>query len=128
MTDAPRRRVLIVDDEKKIAETLAMIFSAQGYDGRATYSAEDALRLIGEWLPDLAVLDVNLGFGRMNGIDLGIQMKAAYPTCKLLLFSGNTSTGELLADAESKGHFFEIMAKPVHPQALLDAARQMLNK
>ena len=65
-------RVLIVDDERTIADTLVLIFSANGYETRASYSAEQALEIIADWLPDLAILDVVLP--KMNGVDLAILL------------------------------------------------------
>ena len=101
------KRVLFVDDERVIADTLAIIFSSQGYVTRAVYSAEQALELISYWLPDLAIIDVLLP--GMNGIDLAIQLKAEYPDCRLSLFSGQALTGDLLELARQNGHSFEIL-------------------
>jgi hypothetical protein len=41
------------------------------------------------------------------------------PACKILLFSGQAATADLLEKARAQGHQFEILAKPVHPQDLL---------
>jgi hypothetical protein len=57
----------------------------------------------------------------LNGIDLGVQFKAIYPTCRILLFSGQAATGELIEDAREKGHNFDLLAKPIHPGDLLAA-------
>jgi CheY-like chemotaxis protein len=80
--------------------------------------------LIAEWKPDLAILDVVLPV--MNGIDLANLLKAQYPTGRVLLFSGATRTTELMAEAAQKGCNFEILAKPVHPTVMLEAAIKML--
>jgi CheY-like chemotaxis protein len=111
------KRVLFVDDERVIADTLAIIFRNQGYVTRAVYSAEQALELMSDWLPDLAIIDVLLP--GMNGIDLAIQLKAEYPDCRLSLFSGQALTGDLLELARQNGHSFEILAKPVAPGEFL---------
>ena len=63
-----RHRVLIVDDEHTIADTLGLIFAGNGDETRAAYSAQQALEIIAEWPPDLAILDVVLP--KLNGIDL----------------------------------------------------------
>ena len=68
-----KKRVLIVDDERVIADSLAIIFANEGYDARAVYSAEQALQLFSEWVPNLAILDVRRP--GMNGIELAIQLK-----------------------------------------------------
>jgi len=116
-----KHRVLVVDDEPVIADTLALIFSRSGYQGRAAYSAEEALVLIPEWRPELAILDVYLP--KMNGIELAIWMKAEYPECRVSLFSGQPGAGDLLAAA---GHKFEILAKPMHPSEILGVASRLL--
>jgi CheY-like chemotaxis protein len=107
------KRVLFVDDERLIADTLAIIFSSQGYETRAVYSAEQAFELISDWLPNLAVIDVRLP--GMNGIDLAIRLRAEYPDCRVSLFSGQASTSDLLERARQNGHSFDIIAKPVPP-------------
>ncbi len=120
-----RRRILIVDDELAIADTLQMIFQMQRYDARVAYSAERAVELIAEWQPELAILDVILP--EMNGIDLAIVIKANYPMCHVILFSGHTNTSMLLEEAGKKGHNFEVLAKPVMPDLMLERASELLS-
>ncbi|HXS77992.1 MAG TPA: response regulator [Terracidiphilus sp.] len=118
------RRVLIVDDEMAIADTLALIFKTQHYEVRTAYSAERAIEILAEWQPDLSVLDVILP--EMNGIDLAIVIKANYSGCHVLLFSGHANTAMLLEEAGRKGYQFEVLAKPVHPNLMLERASALL--
>jgi len=118
------RRILIVDDEVAIADTLALIFRTQHYDVRVAYSAERAIEVIAEWRPDLAIIDVMLP--EMNGIDLAIVTKSNYRGCHVLLFSGHSNTAILLEEAVKKGHQFEVLAKPVHPSVMLERASELL--
>ncbi len=108
---------MIVDDERVIGDTLVLIFGASGYLGRAVYSAEQALEIIPEWRPELAIIDVCLP--KMNGIELAIWVKAEYPECRISLFSGQPATSELLASAAQS---FDILTKPVHPVEMLRIA------
>jgi CheY-like chemotaxis protein len=55
----------------------------------------------------------------LTGIDLAIQIKAQYPDCKILLFSRQATTQDLLEDARSQGHNFQLLQKPVHPSVML---------
>ena len=119
------RRILVLDDEEAIADTLALIFQSNGYDGRTAYSAEQALEMLEEWQPDLAVIDVVLP--GMNGIEFAIFLKASYPDVHFLLFSGQPGTGDLLEAAKKKGHIFEILAKPLHPTFMLATVANMLS-
>jgi DNA-binding NtrC family response regulator len=118
-------KVLIVDDEKAICSTLGAIFMRRGYEVRSANSAEQAVEVVAEWQPDLAILDV--GLPQMNGIDLAIALKASQPACRTLLFSGQPDTNDLLEKAAQEGHLFEILAKPIHPTLLLDAAENMIS-
>ena len=119
------RKVLIVDDEATIARTLGIIFKNRGFDARAVYSAEEALQLMQSWEPDIAIIDVCLP--GMNGIDLAILLMSTHPTCRLVLFSGQPRSAELSDQAAREGHIFEILAKPVHPDILLERAAQLLS-
>lgn len=111
------QRVLIVDDERVITDTLVLIFSTKGYEARAAYSAEEALEVLMDWSPDLAVLDVVLP--GISGIDLAVRLKAEFPECRLLIFSGHASTTDVLRAADAQGYEFNVVAKPIHPAELL---------
>jgi CheY-like chemotaxis protein len=124
MAPEEKPRVLIVDDEHVIADTLVTIFSAAGLDAVAVYSAEQALALMPKWHPHIAIVDVHLP--GMNGIDLAIRLKAEHPDCRVTLFSGYASTGDLLEKARLDGHSFEVLAKPVHPTELLSLIARKL--
>jgi DNA-binding response OmpR family regulator len=117
-------RILIVDDERLIAKTLTMIFSAKGYDARATASAEEALELLNTWSPEIALIDVKLP--EMNGIDLAIHMKAACPECRLLLISGSPDSADAIVVRRPASNDLELFPKPVHPEVLLERAAQLL--
>jgi CheY-like chemotaxis protein len=55
----------------------------------------------------------------ISGIDLAIQMRAQYPNCKILLFSGQAATSDLLEHARDQGYDFRLLQKPVHPSEFL---------
>lgn len=115
---------MILDDESSVAETLEMIFRGCGYEARTAFSAEQAIEVIAEWQPDLAIVDVMLP--RMNGIQFGTVLKSNYPACEILLVSGHPGTGELLEIARQQGHNFQILAKPLHPALILDIVAHLL--
>jgi DNA-binding NtrC family response regulator len=116
--DGYKPRILIVDDEHNIADTLALVFKIKGHESVATYSAESAVELIETFEPDIVLSDVVMG--KMTGVDLAIYLSKARPDCKVVLFSGQASTHDLLAEAGRKGHHFHLLAKPIHPEKLLE--------
>jgi CheY-like chemotaxis protein len=118
------RKILVVDDEAAVADSLQLIFSIRGYEARVAYSAEQAIEVLSEWEPHLALLDVMLP--QMNGIELAGILKGNYPSCRILLISGHPGTSDLLSDADAHGSSFEILAKPLHPKFILDIVSNLL--
>jgi CheY-like chemotaxis protein len=114
-------RVLVVDDERVIADTLAIILNQHGYDASAVYTGTSAVERARALRPDLIISDVIMP--DMNGIEAAIHIRDFLPSCKILLFSGQAATADLLESARAQGHEFEILAKPVHPQDLLAKLR-----
>jgi DNA-binding response OmpR family regulator len=114
-------RVLIADDERVIANTLAIILNQAGFEARAVYSGEDAISALEGFRPDMLISDVIMT-GK-TGIETAIATRAKMPQCKVLLFSGQAATADLLEKARLEGHEFEILAKPVHPTDLLAKLR-----
>jgi CheY-like chemotaxis protein len=110
-------RVFVVDDEPVIAATLATILRMNGFSARFFTDPVEALAAARLDAPDLLVSDVAMP--GLTGIDLAIQIKAQYPDCKILLFSGQATTQDLLEDARSQGHNFQLLQKPVHPSVML---------
>ncbi len=116
-----KSRVLVVDDERVIADTLAIILNQHGYDASAVYTGTAAVERARSVRPDLIISDVIMP--DMNGIEAAIHIRRFLPECKILLFSGQAATADLLENARARGHEFEILAKPVHPQDLLTKLR-----
>ena len=112
------RRVLILDDEQIIANTLALILNRSGFDARAVYSGEAAIEAARELSPDVLISDVIMQ--GMTGIEAAIRISEIVPHCHVILFSGQATTSDLLERAQASGHHFELLVKPVHPRALLD--------
>jgi DNA-binding response OmpR family regulator len=112
-------KVLVVDDEHVIADTLAIILNQNGFDALPIYTGEDAIARARNLRPNLLISDVIFKNEAITGIDVAIQVRQSVPGCKILLFSGQAATADLLETARAQGHEFEILAKPVHPQDLL---------
>jgi DNA-binding response OmpR family regulator len=116
-TDSHRPVVLVVDDESVIADTLAEILNRNGYAAMPAYDGETALESALLVPPELVISDVVLP--GMNGIDLAITVRRIFPECRIILFSGQASTSDLLTSAGSRGHHFSLLSKPIHPTDLL---------
>jgi DNA-binding response OmpR family regulator len=110
-------KVFVVDDERTIASTLATILRMQGFDARFWVNPAEALSAAIVEPPDLLISDVMMP--GMTGVELAIRLKKASPNCKILLFSGQAATADLLDKARTEGHDFTLLQKPIHPGDLL---------
>jgi DNA-binding NtrC family response regulator len=109
--------IFVVDDEKCIADTLAVILRHSGYEALAFYDAGSVLAKIESCCPELVISDVAMP--GMNGVDMAVLIRERHPSCKVLLFSGQAATLNILETAKQRGYDFELLAKPIHPTDLL---------
>jgi hypothetical protein len=63
----------------------------------------------------------------MSGIELAITIRRIFPDCRVLLFSGQAATTDLMASAKRSGHEFTLLNKPVHPTDLLRRVSESLD-
>jgi DNA-binding NtrC family response regulator len=118
MNDNPNqiRRVLVVDDQRSISESLAIILSHKGFVAKTAINGEEAVELARVFLPDLLICDVVLH--GITGIEAANEILTFLPTCKVILFSGQATMLDLLKRSRTAQHF-EILSKPLHPDILL---------
>ena len=126
LESAVKQKVLVADDERMIADPLAMILNQSGFEALAVHSGKKAVELAKSFEPDMLISDVMMD--DLNGIDAAIGIRALLPKIKILLFSGHAATAFLLEKARAEGHEFEILAKPIHPQDLLNRLRAKISK
>jgi len=110
-------RILIVDDEQTIADTLSVIFRHAGYETYTAYNGMLGLVAARSLLPNLVLSDVMMP--GLDGVAMAMEIRNTLPDVEVLLFSGQATTVELLREAESKGFHFEILLKPVHPSEVI---------
>ena len=122
--EQPGHLVYVVDDRTVVAETLAMVLVQEGYRALAFDDPTMALSAAAIKHPDALISDVFMP--RMTGIELAIKVKSAHPRCRVLLYSGQIHTAELLERAKKDGHEFEVLAKPVHPAQILERLRDLV--
>lgn len=122
VTDLAPSRVLVLDDEHLIADTLSTILSLGGFEVMTAYSGERAVEAARDWPPDIFLGDVVMP--GVNGIEAAIRIRTMHPGCRVVLFSGQAATTDLLFDARRDGHQFEIILKPVHPARLMEILRK----
>ena len=114
-----KSHTLVIDDDRAVADTLAMVLNASGFEASAVYSGEAGIALARGFTFDFLVTGVIMP--QMNGVETAIQICQLLPKCKVLLTSGDNDISALLLDARCRGYSFDILPKPVHPLELFRA-------
>jgi DNA-binding response OmpR family regulator len=121
-----RSVVLVVDDERIIADTLGAILGSSGYTAITAYDGLSALEIASVIPPDLLITDVAMP--GMGGIELAIALRESISDCNVLLFSGQATTVDLLATARAAGYDFTALTKPVHPTDMLARVSELVSQ
>lgn len=108
MANSDRVRLLIVDDDEPLRETLSRRFEKQGMQVRTASSAEEALAKLAPC--DIALLDLNMP--GMNGIELLGHIKESQPEIEAIMLTGHGSI-ETAIQAMKKGAY-DYLIKPFH--------------
>ena len=118
----PAPRVLVVDDEKVIADTIVQILNRNGFIAEAAYGGEEAIEKAGRHCPEVVLSDVLMP--QIDGVEAAIAIRQHCPDTRIILFSGQSATVEILARARERGHTFELLPKPIHPTELIKHLRE----
>lgn len=119
------RRILIVDDEKSIRETLHDIFSRDNFSVATARDGREALDLLEKERFALLVTDVKMpGYG---GTDLyeNVQKKHAYLKDKIIILTGDVFSQDVKDFLARSGCPYVL--KPFEPKKLLELARKLLS-
>ena len=118
------KRILVIDDEVSIADSLTMILAGKGYDALAFYDGQAAIDYARTQCPDLVISDVIMP--KLHGIDTLLAIRKLCPNARLVLFSGQAGTADLLKNAGAEGCKFDLLPKPIHPDNLLKRLSDLL--
>jgi len=119
-----RPKVLIVDDESDITETLAYILQAKGFRPTVACDGLECLKKISEETPDMVLLDLKMP--AMNGYEVCQTMKKGVKTKSIPIII-LTSSGD--TDSVAKAHKVgasDYIVKPFNLPTLLQKMRKLL--
>ena len=108
-------KILVVDDEKKIANVLSEKLRLRGFDATPAYDGKTALEHIAETDFDVVLLDVLMP--EMDGIETLKKIKKIKPAVEVIMLTGHASV-EVGIEGMKSGAFNYII-KPFDPHELL---------
>jgi DNA-binding NtrC family response regulator len=124
-TGSAAHRVLIIDDEADIADSLTDILILHGYDAVAFHDGVSAIESARHHCPTVVISDVVMP--KLNGVDTVTAIHEVCPTVRILLLSGQALTTDILEKARESGHEFEVLPKPIHPYLLLKKISRLMS-
>jgi CheY-like chemotaxis protein len=134
MSTVSKRRVLVVDDEPSIRQSLAMLLTAEGYEVGTAEHGFDALLQLRSLTPDVIISDLNMP--QMSGFELLSVVRRRFPEIAVVAISGAYASGEhvpggVIADAfftkgKNPGEFLRTIAELIHTSAERTVAHHRL--
>ena len=113
------RDVLVVDDNRGLADALAGLLQDEGFATRVAYDAEQAWKEVRSMRPDVVILDI--GLPGMGGLELSRRLRVAFRNALVLL----AFTGSILAaeQAALRSEFDAVIQKPASLDDIMFAMR-----
>jgi len=116
------RRILVVDDESGVRETLAQLLEYEGYEVRAVASGAAGLAAFPDFAPHLTFLDVKMQ--GLDGLETLSRLRALDPAAVVVMISGHATIADAV-EATQRGAY-DILEKPLDTQRLLVTVRNAL--
>ena len=120
------KKILIVDDEQDIVESLKFVLETADYTCYCAYNGEDGLRLAKELVPDLIILDVMMP--KINGYKISRLLKfdKKYKDIPILMVTARTQEEDKLIGEETGAD--EYITKPFEMEDVVNRVNKYLRK
>lgn len=117
-------KILVIDDEKNILESIKMVLTYENYPVATTNNGLDGIDLYKQLKPDIVLLDVKMpGF---NGLDVLKQLKDINEFSEIIMISGHSGIEEALEAAKLGA--FDFLEKPISRDKLILTVRNAMEK
>jgi DNA-binding response OmpR family regulator len=117
-------RVMLVEDDRDIAEPLARALAREGYEVSEAGDGRDALSAVLDAPPDLIILDI--GLPGMNGLDVCRHVRKERPQVPILMLTARDGELETVAGLDAGAD--DYVTKPFRLSVLLARVRAMLRR
>ena len=116
--------VLVVEDERNLADAIVRILSDAGYNAEAVYNGRDGLNAARSGMYDLCVLDVMLPI--MDGLEVVHELRREQSSIPVLMLTALTATANKVEGLDAGAD--DYMTKPFEAPELLARVRALLRR
>ncbi len=117
-------RILVIDDESAIRDSLKMILEYEGYEVQGAATGQDGLVIADREQPDLVLLDIKMA--GMDGLEVLQRLKGAHEALPVVMISGH-ATVSTAVEATKLGAF-DFIEKPLSTERVLVTVRNALDR
>ena len=116
--------VLVVEDERNLADAIVRILTDAGYNAEAVYNGRDGMMSARSGLYDLCVLDVMLPY--MSGFEIVHELRREQNSVPVLMLTARTTTADKVEGLDAGAD--DYMTKPFEAPELLARVRALLRR
>ncbi len=120
---APKRRVLVVDDDPEILDLIRIILESEGHEVLTLTSGQEAVAFVRERVPDVVLLDIVMR--ARHGMDVLAELRRAVPNVRVVLLSGAVQHVNNMVDIARALGAEDFIEKPFDAQQLLDVVARV---
>ncbi len=117
-------RILVIDDESAIRDSLKMILEYEGFDVQGAATGQDGLTLADREPADLVMLDIKMA--GMDGLEVLQRLRATHEALPVIMISGH-ATVSTAVEATKLGAF-DFIEKPLSTERVLVSVRNALDQ
>lgn len=117
----PGKKILMVDDDKKLTEGVGTFLKALGHEMLLALDGKKAMEIINEQKPDLVLLDIQLP--KVNGIEILATLRKKFKDIKVFIITAHSKDVKWKCDNIGYDHFFE---KPIELDPLLEGIKEII--
>jgi UDP-3-O-[3-hydroxymyristoyl] N-acetylglucosamine deacetylase len=123
MGDLMEKKVLIVDDEERVVQSIAGVLEDEGFRVAKAKSGEEAIKVFQQEEPDVTLLDIWMP--GMDGIEVLKRLKWIAPECQVIMISGHATISTAMTAVKLGA--FDFIEKPLSLDVLLMTIRRALD-
>lgn len=122
MKTRPPKKILVVDDDQSVADSLSLILSEAGFAVTAAHSFTAAMSILKDTLFDLVITDFRLS--EASGIDLITHIKQQTPETEVILMTAYGSLDVTIEAIKAGAYYY--LEKPYTPDRLITLVERAL--
>jgi two-component system OmpR family response regulator len=110
------KHILIIEDDEDLSELLAMTLTSEGYTAAVANDKDACDEIVKSTPPDLIILDINLNWPSMNGLDFCRELRKTLSIPILILSGSKDDIDKIVALQVGATNY---LTKPINPVVLL---------